>query len=195
MRIFVGNLSFDAKEPDVKKVFESFGAVSSVVIKMKEHKAKSRGFGFVEMSDASQAQAAIAALNGKELMGRPLKVDPARVETDADRKKPERINVHPQGRNREEGYQHRKARSKKPWHGSKPWEKRSGGESKPWHSSKPREKHSGGESKPWQKREGESKQRSKRGAGDKPWEKPHQRSHGAWKNKKSRPHIKNRPSK
>ena len=162
MRIFVGNLSFDAKEPDVKRAFESFGAVSSVVIKMKDHKIKSRGFGFVEMPDAIQAQAAIAALNGKEFMGRPLKVDPARVEADADRKRPEK----------EEGYQHRKPRQKKPWHGSKPWEKRPGsargGESKPW-------KKAGEKSKPWQKRK----------PGAKPWEKPRQRPQGAWKNRKS----------
>ena len=123
MRIFVGNLSFDAKEPDVKRVFEGFGAVSSVVIKMKDHKVKSRGFGFVEMPDAIQAQAAITGLNGKEFMGRPLKVDPARLETEAEKKRPVR----------EEGYQHRKPRQKKPWRGSKLWEKRSGGESKPWH--------------------------------------------------------------
>lgn len=113
MRIFVGNLSFDAKEQDVKKVFESFGAVSSVIIKMKDHKIKSRGFGFVEMPDASQAQAAIEGLNGKELMGRPMKVDPARAETEAEKKRPEKEEVH----------QRRKPRVKKPWHGSKPWEK------------------------------------------------------------------------
>ena len=202
MKIFIGNLSFDAKEPDVKKVFEGFGIVSSVVIKMKDHKVKSRGFGFVEMPDALQAQAAIAALNGKELMGRPLKVDPARVETDADRKRPEK----------KEEYQHRKVREKKPWRGNKPWEKRAGsaggGESKPWQKreagSKPWHKRDA-ESKPWQKREGEAKPWKKAGVeakpwkkagveakpwkkrkpGFKPWEKPRQSPHGAWKNRKS----------
>ena len=123
MKIFVGNLSFDAKEPDVKRVFEGFGAVSSVVIKMKDHKAKSRGFGFVEMPDATQAQAAIAGLSGKEFMGRPLKVDPARVETDSDRKRSERVGAHPDGANKPGGSQRRKSREKKPWRGSKPWEK------------------------------------------------------------------------
>ena len=182
MRIFVGNLSFDAKEPDVKKVFEGFGIVSSVVIKMKDHKVKSRGFGFVEMPDALQAQAAIAALNGKELMGRPLKVDPARVETDADKKRPEGISALPHGRNKEEGYQHRKVRQKKPWRGTKPWEKRSGsargGESKPG-------KKTGGESKPWKKTGVESKPWKKRKPGAKPWDKPRRSPGGEWKHKKS----------
>ena len=152
----------------MKRVFEGFGAVSSVIIKMKDHKVKSRGFGFVEMPDALQAQAAIAALNGKELMGRPLKVDPARVETDADRKRPEK----------KEGYQHRKAKEKKPWRGSKPWEKRSG-------SAR------GGESKPWKKGEGEAKPWKKRKPGFKPWEKSRQSPHGTWKNRKSHTTRKN----
>src|SRR3989338_10049425 len=80
MNIFVGNLSFEATQGDVKKLFEGFGNVTSAVIVMsREKKApKSRGFGFVEMSDEEQALAAIAALNEKEFMGRVLNVDPAR---------------------------------------------------------------------------------------------------------------------
>ena len=179
MRIFIGNLSFDAKEQDVKRAFESFGAVSSVVIKMKDHKVKSRGFGFMEIPDALQAQAAIAALNGKELMGRPLKVDPARVETDVDRKRPPR----------KEGYQHRKAGQKKPWRGSKPWDKPSGsarsGESKPW------QKRSSEESKPWKKAGEESKPWKKLKQRSKPWEKPRRSPGGVWKNKNGRATTKN----
>jgi len=85
MNIFVGNLSFDATEGDVKKLFEGFGNVASVVIVMrKEKKApKSRGFGFVQMPDEQQALAAIAALNGKELMGCVLDVNPARPKAEA----------------------------------------------------------------------------------------------------------------
>jgi RNA recognition motif-containing protein len=85
MNIFVGNLSFDATQEDVKKLFEGFGDVVSVAIVMeKEKKApKSRGFGFVEMSDEQQALAAITALNGKEFMGRALNVNPARPKTEA----------------------------------------------------------------------------------------------------------------
>jgi len=80
MNIFLGNLSFDATESDVKKLFEGFGNVASVAIVMsKEKKApRSRGFGFVEMPDEQQALAAIAALNGKEHMGRVLNVEKAR---------------------------------------------------------------------------------------------------------------------
>ena len=80
MNIFVGNLSFDAVEADIKKLFEGFGNVASVVIvRRKEKKTpKSRGFGFVEMPDEQQALAAIAGLNGKEFMGRIINVDRAR---------------------------------------------------------------------------------------------------------------------
>jgi len=81
----VGNLSFDSAEDDVKKLFEGYGLVASVVIVMrKEKKApKSRGFGFVQMPDEQQALAAIAALNGKEFMGRVLDVNPARSKAGA----------------------------------------------------------------------------------------------------------------
>jgi len=80
MNIFVGNLSFDATQGDVQKLFEGFGNVTSVVIVMrKEKKApKSRGFGFVQMPDEQQSLAALAALNGTEFMGRVLDVNPAR---------------------------------------------------------------------------------------------------------------------
>jgi len=77
MNIFVGNLSFGAKEADVHKAFASFGAVSIVAIVMEKKGKKSRGFGFVEMPDEEEAKAAIAALNGKELLGRPVNVMPA----------------------------------------------------------------------------------------------------------------------
>ena len=76
MNIFVGNLSFDAAEADMRKLFEGFGNVASVAIVMRKERkgSKSRGFGFVDMPDEEQAQAAIAVLNGKEFMGRPLDV-------------------------------------------------------------------------------------------------------------------------
>jgi RNA recognition motif-containing protein len=87
MNIFVGNLSFDATDLDVKALFEGFGNVASAVIVMrKEKKApKSRGFGFVEMPDEQQALAAIAGLNGKEFMGRVIDVNPTRPKTEAQR--------------------------------------------------------------------------------------------------------------
>jgi len=88
LEIFVGNLSFNANESDVKKLFEGLGDVASVVIVMeKEKKApKSRGFGFVQMPDEQQALVAIAALNGKEFMGRLLNVNVARPKTETERK-------------------------------------------------------------------------------------------------------------
>jgi len=87
MNIFVGNLLFEATEGDVKKLFEDFGNVASVVIVMQKDKKtpKSRGFGFVQMPDEQQALAAIGALNGKEFMGRVLNVDPARPKTEVER--------------------------------------------------------------------------------------------------------------
>lgn len=88
MNIFVGNLSFDSTQDDVKGLFAGFGSVASVVIVMEREKTapKSRGFGFVEMPDEQQAFAAIAALNGKEFMGRALNISPARPKTEAERK-------------------------------------------------------------------------------------------------------------
>lgn len=88
MNIFVGDLSFETTEAELKQLFETIGEVSSVVIVMeKEKKApKSRGFGFVEMPDEAQALAAISALNGRDFMGRLLNVNPARPKTEAQRK-------------------------------------------------------------------------------------------------------------
>lgn len=77
MNVFVGNLSFDAKETDVQRVFMAFGVVTSVAIVMEKKGKKSRGFGFVEMPDEQEALAAIAQLQGKEILGRPINVVPA----------------------------------------------------------------------------------------------------------------------
>lgn len=78
MNIFVGNLAFAATGEDVRRVFEAFGLVDKVGIKKKSGQ-NSRGFGFVSMPDDAQAEAAIAALEGKEFMGRPMSVTVARV--------------------------------------------------------------------------------------------------------------------
>ncbi|MDD5130958.1 MAG: hypothetical protein PHS66_07950 [Candidatus Omnitrophica bacterium] len=72
MNIFVGNLSFEAKEVDVERAFAAFGVVTSVAIVMEKKGKKSRGFGFVEMPDEQEALAAIAQLDGKEILGRPI---------------------------------------------------------------------------------------------------------------------------
>ncbi len=78
MNIYVGNLSFNATDEDLREVFEQHGGVESAKIIMDSYSGKSRGFGFVEMPDASEAQAAISGLDVQEIMGRALRVDEAR---------------------------------------------------------------------------------------------------------------------
>ena len=78
MNIYCGNLNWQTTEEGLQAAFEEFGEVASVTIIKDRYTGQSRGFGFVEMPDDEQAQAAISALNGKELDGRPLKTDQAR---------------------------------------------------------------------------------------------------------------------
>lgn len=78
MNIYVGNLSWTMTEDDLRKEFEAFGKVSSASIIKDKVSGKSRGFGFVEMENAAEAQAAIKALNGKQSDGRALTVNEAR---------------------------------------------------------------------------------------------------------------------
>jgi RNA recognition motif-containing protein len=85
MNIYVGNLSYDATDETVKKAFESFGEVTSVRIIKDKYSGQSRGFGFVEMPEQSQAQAAIKSLNGKELLGKQMSVNEARPRPDRGR--------------------------------------------------------------------------------------------------------------
>jgi RNA recognition motif-containing protein len=75
--IFVGNLDFSATEDEVRALFEEFGAVERAAIVKDRDTGRSRGFGFVEMTVNSEADSAITALNGRELNGRPLKVNEA----------------------------------------------------------------------------------------------------------------------
>ena len=76
--IYVGNLSFGATEDAVRALFEAYGTVERVSIVTDRDTVRSKGFGFVEMSVAADADRAIAALNGKELEGRALTVNEAR---------------------------------------------------------------------------------------------------------------------
>jgi cold-inducible RNA-binding protein len=78
MNIYVGNIAFDVTDMDLRAAFEAFGAVTSVTLVKDRETGQPRGFGFVEMLSASEAQAAIAGLNGKDLMGRTLNVNVAR---------------------------------------------------------------------------------------------------------------------
>lgn len=78
MNIYVGNLARDVTEEDLRQAFETYGQVTSVKIITDKYSGVSRGFGFIEMPTKSEAQAAIAGLNGKELKGRTLTVNEAR---------------------------------------------------------------------------------------------------------------------
>jgi len=80
--IFVGNLSFGATEDAVRSMFEEYGTVDLVNVVTDRETGRARGFGFVEMSVATEADAAIAGLNGRELDGRALNVNEARPKED-----------------------------------------------------------------------------------------------------------------
>jgi RNA recognition motif-containing protein len=82
MNIYVGNISHQTTEEDLRQVFEGFGKVESVAIIKDKLSGESRGFGFVEMPAQAEAMAAISGLNGTELGGRSLKVNEARPRED-----------------------------------------------------------------------------------------------------------------
>ncbi len=77
-KIFVGNFSFNTTETDLRQWFETHGTVENATVVTDRDTGRSRGFGFVEMSDNSQAEAAILALNGADHQGRQLTVNEAR---------------------------------------------------------------------------------------------------------------------
>ncbi|MDD5109397.1 MAG: RNA-binding protein [Candidatus Omnitrophica bacterium] len=198
MNIFVGNLSFEAKKEDVYQVFAAFGAVSSVEIVMEKKGKKSRGFGFLEMPNEQEALSAIAALNGKEILGRPINVMPSlpkkpKKEFSSRDNEPglalKRTGKYREGR-RTISYMKKRLgtgitapvaeRKYKPnpmrWRKKPRWaasSQKPEGELKPWQrpqgESKPWEKSRGGP-KPWQKSEGVSKPWQKRTSA-KPWRK------------------------
>ena len=82
MNIYVGNLSYEATEEDLKEAFEAFGEVDTVNVIKDNFTGRSKGFGFVKMSDNAEAQSAIEGLNDKELKGRKLTVNRARPRKD-----------------------------------------------------------------------------------------------------------------
>lgn len=88
MKIYVGNLSYSSSEDDIRTAFSQFGTVDSVDVIIDRNSGRSKGFGFVEMSDAAEAKAAIEGLNGKDLDGRSLNVNEARPRAE----RPQRSN-------------------------------------------------------------------------------------------------------
>lgn len=82
MNIFIGNLSRQVTDADLREAFEAHGAVASANVIKDKFTGESRGFGFVEMAADAEAQAAIAALNGKDLKGRALNVAEAKPRTE-----------------------------------------------------------------------------------------------------------------
>jgi RNA recognition motif-containing protein len=83
MNIYIGNLSFDTTEVQLRQTFEDYGEVSTVKIITDRDSGKPRGFGFIEMSSESEATAAISGLNGHELNGRELNVNEAKPRTES----------------------------------------------------------------------------------------------------------------
>lgn len=85
MNIYVGNLSWNSSDDDLRSAFEAFGEVSSAKVIMDRETGRSRGFGFVEMPDDSAAKQAIEGMNNKDLQGRTLRVNEARPRDDRPR--------------------------------------------------------------------------------------------------------------
>jgi len=83
MNIYVGNLSFQTGDAELRAAFEAHGEVASASVITDRETGRSRGFGFVEMPSAEQAKAAIAALNGTDLGGRTLNVNEARPRSES----------------------------------------------------------------------------------------------------------------
>jgi RNA recognition motif-containing protein len=85
MNIYVGNLSYNVEELDLKEIFEEYGAVSSVKIITDKFTGKSKGFGFVEMASDEEAKKAIDELNGGELENRKIVVNESQPRPKEDR--------------------------------------------------------------------------------------------------------------
>ncbi len=80
LKLYVGNIPFEASEEDLKKLFSEVGPIQSVRIVTNAYSGRSRGFGFVEMTSSEDAQKAISMLNGKTLMDRALTVNEAKAQ-------------------------------------------------------------------------------------------------------------------
>jgi RNA recognition motif-containing protein len=82
MNIFIGNLSYNVTEEDLRQAFEAFGQVTSTSVVKDQESDRSKGFGFVEMPEQGEAQSAILALNGQAFKGRTITVNEARPISD-----------------------------------------------------------------------------------------------------------------
>ena len=85
MKIYVGNMSYDTSEDDLRKTFEVHGQVDSVAVISDQYSGRSKGFGFIEMPNDTEAKAAMDSLNDSDLMGRTLKVNEARPSNEGQR--------------------------------------------------------------------------------------------------------------
>lgn len=82
MKIYVGNMSYDVTEDDLRQALEQFGEVESVTIITDKYSGRSKGFGFAEMASKEEGQSAIDGLNDTDLKGRTLNVNEARPRTE-----------------------------------------------------------------------------------------------------------------
>lgn len=87
-KLYVGNLPYNFSDQELRELFVSHGEVQSAQVIMDRETGRSKGFGFVEMSDAAQAQAAIDALNGNDINGRALTVNEARAQRERSPRSP-----------------------------------------------------------------------------------------------------------
>ena len=84
-KLYVGNLGYDVNDADLQQLFGQHGTVTSASVIMDRATGRSKGFGFVEMADDQEAQAAIAALNGRDHSGRALTVNEAKPRPEGNR--------------------------------------------------------------------------------------------------------------
>jgi RNA recognition motif-containing protein len=100
MNIYVGNIAFAMTEADLRAAFEAYGTVDAVRLVTDQSSGQPKGFGFVEMAAASEAQAAIAGLHGREAQGRALTVNEARPRNEGRPRPDSRPAGGPAGRGR-----------------------------------------------------------------------------------------------
>ena len=104
MNIYVGNLSREVTEEDLREAFEAFGEVTSAKIIKDKYSGESRGFGFVEMTSNTDGESAITGLNDKELKGRTINVNEARPRPEGRRSGGGRGGGSPSGRGHSGGH-------------------------------------------------------------------------------------------